>query len=145
MIKYNIEGLDNLLEQIEELEYNISDDAIEVVLENIGVTQVARTRKNFNNGLDPYGKKWAPFKNIPSKKRGGPSAQIMLDTQRLLGSIMSSANSGELQLSTSIYYAPFHQNGTDKMVKRSILPDERGLPEQWNKDIIKIIEKVLKI
>lgn len=77
---------------------------------------------------DPYGRPWK------QRKVQGDGHPLLDDTGDLKASRKVTINEdGSLNISYEDPKASFHQDGTDTMPARELLPDlDRGLPDSWN-------------
>ncbi|WP_145279522.1 phage virion morphogenesis protein [Pseudomonas sp. URMO17WK12:I11] len=103
---------------------------------------LAKVRLGFRNSTDPYGQKWEP---IQARRRNGRRipGQPLLDTGRLRNSIRGATTGNSMRIFTDVEYAQYHQLG-QRVKKRAFLPDERGLPPDWDAEITKVIRAQLK-
>ena len=90
------------------------------LMEAIGATVEAQTKRRIaSEKTSPSGQAWAPLKSSTIAKKG--SANIMVDTGRLLGSITHIASARQVVVGTNVFYGVFHQDGTSKMVSRAFV------------------------
>ncbi|MGK8437201.1 phage virion morphogenesis protein [Ectopseudomonas hydrolytica] len=108
----------------------------------INARLLAKVRLGFRNSTDPYGQKWAPIQPRWRNRRRVPG-QPLLDTGRLRNSIRGATTGNSMRIFTDVEYAQYHQLGM-RVQKRAILPDERGLPKDWDAEITKSIRARLK-
>lgn len=108
----------------------------------INARLLAKVRRGFRNSTDPYGQKWAPIQPRWRNKKRAPG-QPLLDTGRLRNSIRGATTTNTMRIFTDVEYAQYHQLG-QRVRKRAILPDERGLPPEWDAEITKSIRARLK-
>ncbi|MFP8003881.1 phage virion morphogenesis protein [Pseudomonas aeruginosa] len=108
----------------------------------INARLLAKVRLGFRNSTDPYGEKWAPIKPRWRNRRRVPG-QPLLDTGRLRNSIRGATTGNTMRIFTDVEYAQYHQLGMG-VKKRAILPDQRGLPADWDAEITKAIRARLK-
>ena len=66
-----------------------------------------------------------------------------MDTGRLRNSIRGATTGNSIRIFTDVEYAQYHQLGM-RVKKRAILPDQRGLPPDWDAEITKVIRAQLK-
>lgn len=143
-IKTKVTGLDLLLKKLDKLDKNIKEDALNKILNNLGVNFVGKIKFNFNKSKTPYASGWPSLKLGGRRLKNGKidtSAKPLLDTGKLVNSINFNVKDNILIIGTPVFYAKYHQNG-EGVAKRSFLPDQ-GLPKNWKEDIIIKIEKVL--
>lgn len=113
-------------------------DARQRMLERVGIYMLARTRENFAESKDVFMKNFEPIK---PRKNG--SFKPIVKTASLQNSfIVEQINNGIL-IKTSINYASYHNDGTDKIKKRQFLP-KNYLPKNYESEILAIIENSLK-
>lgn len=92
-----------------------------------------RIKSNFRKSQDPYGNRWAELKH----RKGQP----LIDTGMLRNSIFGEARGLSVVLGSPLEYADTHQDGTN-VTKRMFLPSqEKGLPETWKNEYVKIMIK----
>lgn len=108
----------------------------------INARLLAKVRLGFRNSTDPYGEKWATIKPRWRNHRRVPG-EPLLDTGRLRNSIRGATTGNTMRIFTDVEYAQYHQAGID-VKKRAILPDDRGLPADWDAEITKAIRARLK-
>lgn len=131
---------------------------LEPVLAAIGRQVKTHVQLGFVQGVDPYGRPWAPLK----VRRGQP----LRDTGRLMNSIDYALEADAVEVGTNVRYAPTHQFGAliaarnapwlvfrvpggfarKKRVTipaRPFLPTT-GLPEAWREDIASILNDYLR-
>ena len=98
----------------------------------------AKVQKGFDKSKSPYGMQWAPV-----KRAGKP----LIDTGRLRKSITSKTvnrvRDGEIRFLIGAPYGKYHQNGTQTIKKRTMLPDSRGMPDDWQAIIRNELRKTL--
>lgn len=100
--------------------------------QNISDYMLTKTNENFNRSKGPeLGDNWLPLKR---PRPDGKSTPILIDTGALKNSISVRSKSFSAEIGSPIFYASFHNEGTDKMAKRQIIPIDK-LPVQWEKDI----------
>lgn len=128
------------------------------VLAAIGRQVKTNVQLGFVQGVDPYGRSWAPLK----VRQGQP----LRDTGRLMGSIDYRVEQAAVEIGTNVRYAPVHQFGATIRAKtprglifpvpggyvrkrrvtipaRAFLPT-RGLPQSWREDILAILTDHLR-
>ena len=103
---------------------------------------LAKVRLGFRISTDPYGQKWEPIQPRWRNRRRVPG-QPLLDTGRLRDSIRGATTGNSMRIFTDVEYAQYHQLG-QRVKKRAFLPDERGLPPDWDAEITKVIRAQLK-
>lgn len=92
-----------------------------------------RIKSNFRKSQDPYGNRWAELKH----RKGQP----LIDTGMLRNSIFGEARGLSVVLGSPLEYADTHQDGIN-VAKRMFLPSqEKGLPETWKNEYVKIMIK----
>ncbi len=87
-------------------------------------------RRQFDQGVDPYGKPWAALR--PRTLAKGRHPPPLTDTHAGRDSVRAKAGSGAgVQITVDVPYMGIHQNGDPpRMVARKFLP-ERALPKAW--------------
>ncbi len=129
-------GFKDLADTLAELEDIPSRIAGEVAL---GITEELRLQ--FDQGVDPYGKPWAPLLPQTVRRKGG-DRRILRRSDTMSSETVARATSGAGIEISSVEYGQYHQTS------RKILPDEGELPETWQ-DLIgsaadKAFSKVMK-
>lgn len=81
----------------------------------------------------PDGAKWAPLKPSTVARKG--SANILVHTSRLLGSITHIATTTTAIAGTNVFYGVFHQGGTSKMVARPFV----GLSSENQSELERVV------
>ncbi len=85
----------------------------------------------FTLGTDPYGKAWAPLKASTLKRHPHRHDPPLTDTGAMRSSVTVQATMDFIGV-TIADPAGYHQDGTDHMVSRPIIPsDARGIPPAW--------------
>jgi phage virion morphogenesis protein len=84
-----------------------------------GLVEEQTKRRIASEKTSPDGAAWAPLKPATVAKKG--SANILVDTGRLLGSISHISGATFAVVGTNVYYAKFHQSGTRKMMARAFV------------------------
>jgi phage gpG-like protein len=92
----------------------------------------------FREGTDPYQKRWAPL------KRG--DVEPLIGTEKLLKSYKAKPTPNGFRLQTAVPIAGFHQDGTKKMPRRQMVPEQStgGVGPLWAVAMNKAMELVLK-
>lgn len=164
----NYNGLDDIYKKLETIIKDVkSQSTVKKILQEFGVISKSRIRENFNKGVDPYGVTWAPLKaggryvkSGKGKGRLDTSANVLLDDGRLVGSVNYKTYHGtnnkngyssvimiynkDTEGTATADYGVFHQFGIG-VTARPFLPSvQRGIPDQWYKDLDKITDKIIK-
>ena len=144
-LEFNFDNeLQELSNKLSNIHKKVEDDSFSnPILEKLGVIFTKNIKRQFNLSEDPYYKEWKPLKN-PSEKRGGSTAKPLLDRGRLVNSITHNVIQNKLTVGTNVKYAEYHQNGTSRIPARPFLPDQRGMPEEYERDIELAIEAHLE-
>lgn len=90
---------------------------------------------NFDRGIDPYGKPWAPLALATLRKgRFPPPLTDSGDGRRNVK--VSPTRSAGIEVSSTVFYMDYHRTkkraNLPKLPRRSFLPED-GLPESWRK------------
>lgn len=102
-------------------------------LQEVAALWENRIKSNFRKSVNPYGEKWADIKH----RQGQP----LLDTGMLRNSISGEVRGLSIVLGSPLEYADTHQNGI-KVRQRMFLPStERGLPDKWKNEYVRILIK----
>ena len=100
-------------------------------LQEIAALWENRIKANFRKSQDPYGNTWAEIKH----RKGQP----LLDTGMLRNSVSGEVRGLSIVLGSPLEYADKHQDGVH-VTKRMFLPSkEKGLPDKWKNEYVKII------
>lgn len=118
-------GFQDLADRLAELQDIPSRIAGEVAS---GITE--GLRQQFDASTDPYGQAWKPLRPQTIKRKGGDS-RILRREDVLSSETIARPTAGAGIEITSVAYGQFHQNGTQHMVSRKVLPDGDELPEAW--------------
>lgn len=106
---------------------------IRAVLQEIAALWENRIKSNFRRSVNPYGEKWADIKH----RKGQP----LIDTGMLRNSISGEVRGLSIVLGSLLEYADTHQNGI-RVKQRMFLPSkERGLPDKWKNEYVRILTK----
>jgi phage gpG-like protein len=87
-------------------------------------------RRQFAQGLDPYGRQWRALK--PATIAKGRRPPPLTDSGKLAGGTGAKVGPAGITLTVGAKYGVFHQTGTRNMAARRILP-AFGLPAAWRK------------
>lgn len=118
-----------LAEVIGELE-GMTDLADDIAIESSAAIEEA-IDSQFTLGCDPYGTPWAPLAES-TKRRHGRDNPPLTATGAMRGSVVVSADQGKIEVIIADP-AGYHQDGTDNMPARPIIPsDARGIPPVWD-------------
>lgn len=102
-------------------------------LQEVAALWENRIKANFRRSINPYGEKWPDI----THRKGQP----LLDTGMLRNSISGEVRGLSIVLGSPLEYADTHQNGI-KVKQRMFLPSkERGLPDKWKNEYVRIIIK----
>lgn len=102
-------------------------------LQEVAALWENRIKANFRKSQDPYGNTWAEIKH-----RNG---QPLIDTGMLRNSIFGEVRGLSIVLGSPLEYADTHQDGI-RVTRRMFLPSqEKGLPDKWKNEYVKIITK----
>jgi len=93
----------------------------------------AQIQDDFDNGVDPYGSTWAPL--MPRTLAKGRSAPPLTETGAMRGSVSVQPMQGAGIAITIDDPATHHQYGTVDMEARPIFPNQRELPDTWQRAI----------
>lgn len=126
-------------------------------MRDIGESVASWVDLTFRDAQDPYGNPWAELSPVTIAKRRNASAKPLNDTGALKTSITKSASQFEVTIGTNEVYGPTHQFGATKgeyapgvpwgdIPARPFLPtDGRGIPHEWEQDILHIIRQHLAL
>ncbi|WP_052110540.1 phage virion morphogenesis protein [Pseudomonas plecoglossicida] len=102
-------------------------------LQEVAALWENRIKANFRRSINPYGEKWPDI----THRKGQP----LLDTGMLRNSISGEVRGLSIVLGSPLEYADTHQNGI-KVKQRMFLPSkERGLPDKWKNEYVRILIK----
>lgn len=101
----------------------------------------AQIQDDFDAGVDPYGDAWAPL--MPATLAKGRSAPPLTDTGAMRASVVVQAMAGAGISVTIDDPAVHHQYGTVHMDARPIFPNQRELPDTWQRAISDAAEEAL--
>jgi len=103
-------------------------------------------QRGFDEGVDPYGKPWAPL--APRTLAKGRHPPPLTDTHAGRDGVIAAASSGAgVQITSSVSYMGIHQAGDrPRMPARKFLP-WRNLPKSWAEiwelELVKATRKAL--
>ena len=108
------------------------------------VTEIqSHVNAQFAGGFDPYGNAWAGHSSA-TVARWGEHPVLDLSGDLAGGVTVAPTRGSGIKVSVDAPYGVFHQIGTSNMPARVILPDNRGLPDQWRRSIADACEKAFK-
>ncbi len=97
----------------------------------------------FTLGTDPYGTPWAPLKASTLRRHPHRHDPPLTDTEGMRRSVTVQATMASIGV-TVADPAGYHQDGTDHMVARPIIPsDAHGLPPTWEAAIREAGQRVM--
>lgn len=118
-----------LAEVIGDLE-GLRDIADEIAIESSVAVEDA-IDSQFTLGCDPYGVPWAPLAESTKRRHGREDPPLTAE-----GAMRDSVTVQATQSSIEVMIADpagYHQDGTDHMPARKIIPDDaRGIPPAWD-------------
>ena len=127
----NTKQLQELAAKVKKLGPN--NPHIRAGLQEVAALWENRIKSNFRKSVNPYGEKWADIKH----RQGQP----LIDTGMLRNSISGEVRGLSIVLGSPLEYADTHQNGI-RVKQRMFLPSkERGLPDKWKNEYVKILIK----
>ena len=99
---------------------------LEPVMQDIAAYGESSTKQRFSDGVAPDGTPWKPSQRV--QERGG---KTLIDSARLLDSIVSNAGSNFAEWGSNVIYAAIHQAGGEISAKNGKglffkLPDGTG-------------------
>lgn len=123
---------------LKDMPKNISRNFSRALKDDIGIEII----NEIMSGKSPVGgKKFADYKNFKYKGRKKPVD--MFNSGKMLKSLTVKQNrKGQVRIFFSSKIAIHHQEGTENMAARELLPVEKGL--KFNSRITKFINKILK-
>jgi phage gpG-like protein len=117
IITVDLEGLARDLEA-----HNIDPGTVDYTraLTAVSVYLWAQAKRCFVTSSTPDGVPWPPFKRTPSRRRGGRSAKLLIDTGLLMASTSARNARGAvrnmtrntLEQGSNLFYAGFQNDGT---------------------------------
>ena len=148
-LKYR--GISALRDRLRRLERQVEDPRD--VMAVIGADLMERVEEGFENEHDPYGQPWKPLAPATLKRRraGGVGAKILQDTGVMRRSLnYRVAGRNAVAVGFSDKKALWHQDGTDRIPARPMLPWRRGpggvqLPPSWLHGIMTTLEDFLDV
>lgn len=127
----NTKQLQDLAAKVKKL--GPTNQHIRAGLQEVAALWENRIKANFRRSINPYGEKWADIKH----RQGQP----LIDTGMLRNSISGEVRGLSIVLGSPLIYADTHQRGI-KVKQRMFLPNkERGLPDKWKNEYVKILIK----
>lgn len=127
----NTKQLQNLATKVKKL--GPGNPHIRAGLQEVAALWENRIKANFRRSINPYGEKWPDI----THRKGQP----LLDTGMLRNSISGEVRGLSIVLGSPLEYADTHQNGI-KVKQRMFLPSkERGLPDKWKNEYVRILIK----
>ncbi len=148
-IEADLPGLEDLLRKVEK-------EKLEPALRIIGEEVVNLVGEGFQQSRDPYGKPWEALSDntlgslVPGTKRRRSSygTRPLVRRSTLMRSFNYQIVNDGVEVGTPYPYAKYHQgDGSESRVlpRRMMLPDaDRGLPKNWQADIIGVVEEYLE-
>ena len=121
---------------------------LEAALAAIGQSLVEKVEQEFEGERDPYGLPWKPLApaTLEKRRKKGRGAKILQDTGVMRRSLnWQVVGRGELAVGFADKKAIWHQEGTDRIPRRPMLPWKQGaggviLPRSWMREIESTLE-----
>jgi len=114
MLSIEVTGLPALAEKLNRLEKALD---VQEILDESEALLLNRIRARFLAKTDPDGNQWKP-----SQRAQITGGKTLFKTGTLFHSIQAHTSApNERTISTDVFYGPFHQFGTKRMVRRSFL------------------------
>ena len=85
--------------------------------------------QEFATGTNPSGEEWAPLR--PSTLKRGRHPPPLTATGTMRRGVVVTAHPHKITVDIPAPYASFHQDGTEKMAQRAMLPNADELPDRW--------------
>lgn len=132
-------------------------DSPREAMETIGFDFEQRASMAFQSGRDPWNAAWEPLSPLTLELRRGSSAQPLLDTGRLAGSMTYRADDDQVDIGTNVIYAATHQFGRadNRMFGRGLAPIPArpflplrstgpDLPPAWERSAIEAVQSLIE-
>lgn len=105
---------------------------------NLAEESLTLAAEGYRAARDPYGAAWAP------RKRGGGGRALLVRTGAMRNSAsVVAATKRYFTIAYTMAYARFHQNGTRRMPRRSVLPRGSRLPGSWADAYAAVVEEIM--
>ncbi len=122
---------------IEKMKFLSSDEFKIELLKEIGKEGLEIIDKEFSDEKDPYSKAWAQL------KKSRPGGGILNKTGKLKDSFGFDIEPAKIIFKNTADYAEYHQNGTDVMPQRAMLP-YNAAPELWLERFKEIVDRKMR-
>jgi phage gpG-like protein len=135
-MKFTVEGQDKLINDLNSLLKGVKDRQLMKELSGI-VLQDVKTRVGVSK-LTPEGTPWVPWSPATLRyrqKKNNVNQGLLFDTGKLLNSFKATSGIQTFSVGTDVTYAPFLNNGTNRMPARKFM----GISEQAYKSMEAII------
>ena len=145
-MKLTLRGLSAIKDRLKRLERRLDDPRTALAV--VGADLMERVEEGFEREHDPYGLPWKPLApaTLERRRKGGEGAKILQDTgvmRRSLNYRVVGRNA--VAVGFADRKAAWHQEGTDRIPARPMLPWRRGpgglqLPPSWLHGIMTTLE-----
>ena len=151
-------GIEALIQRIANKERALASNGFKAAL---GVRVKQLVREGYDNSRDPYGLNWVPLAD-------GSGRAPLIKTGRLRSSYRTRTTTDEIIVGTAVPYAKYHQGKPGRvstrakrtakggrtssavpgafrayrgLPRRPGLPDSRGMPLRWRRELRKVIRQ----
>ena len=109
----------------------------------LALTTLRLVAEGFAREADPEGRGWAP--RVVEVAGRDPGRPILVLTGRMKASFrIIRANARGFVVGTSVRYAGYHQRGTKRMARRSMVPLTGRVPAAWQQEWERVATEVLE-
>jgi hypothetical protein len=105
---------------------------------NLAEESITLAAEGYRAAQDPYGAAWPP-----RKSRGGGRALLVRTGALRNSASVAAANKRFFIVAYTMAYAQFHQRGTRRMARRSVLPRGGRIPGSWAAAYSDVFEELM--
>lgn len=135
----SFEQLASLRRRLQELGLGLRAKPIVAANKAIVAVSLTLIKRGFLGETDPYGKHWAPLKDQKARH------SILVKTRKMMLSWRGETTFSGIRLTNRAPYVSFHQDGTDTIPVRRMIPANWGqLPPMWAKAWNRVAMEVLE-
>lgn len=112
---------------------------LDTLSRNLAEESLTLAAEGYRAARDPYGAAWAP-----RKSRGGGRALLVRTGAMRNSASVAAATKRFFIIAYTMAYARFHQRGTRRMARRSVLPRGGNLPGSWAASYAEVVDEIME-
>lgn len=120
----------------------LETDFIDELLTRCGEVTLTFINDGFEKAQNPYQNTWEPLKESTIKQKG--SDRILVKTGNMRDSFYIIPRDKGFTIANSADYFKYHQEGTNTIPQRAMIPIDNQFPPEWVEEYQRILEEVVK-